>query len=427
MKLLANLTQGFGVALAANLGAGLFSLVRTRGLSDLRGPADLGFLSQVLQVQLFLTTVLGLALWGPLVRILAQTSEENESGRVLGTALTIQVSLMAFGLGSLALGWSWTSEWMLGSSGPSSHEVLIFLILAVPLQVFSGGVLQASLHQKAQFKFQQICLAWSSFAAAALCYPLIKIFGFQGALLSLMFQIVFTFLSYTLGVYFFAAFPPLSQLRVGFEKASALLKGGRTFLLYSLMQSGVPLIVRHWVIEAEGLAGNGILQGAFVFSSLSAPIWISLIWGRIYPALCAPDSDQSNWRPFFLTLLGSHLAFALMISLAGDTLSRLVLGPQFEAGNPWIFPFVLSDTFQLIIAAHSVRALAKGHDMTFLAVQASYFGLSLATNAVMIPRYGAQATVWTALFLALFLALVLEIQKGHRWILPTLGSAGKAS
>ena len=366
----------------------LISLVRTKAMALLLGPAGFGLFGMFMAVADFARSVAEMGINSSGVRQIAAAAGTADSARIALTAAVLRRTALVLGLAGAVLLAIFAVPVSTFTFGTADQAAAIALLgLAVFFRLVSDG--QAALIQGMRrigdlAKINVLGLLFGVPASIAIVYAL----GVEGVALAV---VVSAACVLAVSWWYARRVPVAKPTLTGGEaarEAGALLKLGFAFMTSAMLMMGAAYAVRMIVLRVEGLEAAGFYHAAWALGGLYVGVVLQAMGTDFYPRLVGAitDDELSN------RLVNEQAQVSLLLSGPG-VLATIALAPL-------ALIILYSPTF--VAAAEVLRWLCAGIALRVVTWPIGY--IIVARNARVL--FVVTEILWAALNVGLTFFLV---------------------
>ncbi len=202
----------------------------------------------------------------------------------------------------------------------------------------------------------------SSVLSIALLYPLLKVFGLNGAAVYFLLSGVLSVLIFSL--YNFRIIKKIftDKIIIDLKERNYIIKIGSVSLLSSFMFIGSFILLRKFVIENFGLTDNGVFQSVVTLSNSSFMFVYSFLSSYLLPKISKIENyskialELDNGFRFVLFLV---VPILILIFLYRDILINIVYSAAFLKAGDMIFYQFIGDSFKCLSGLFGLWMIAK--------------------------------------------------------------------
>lgn len=404
----------------------IFNTVTIKILAVLLGPSGIGMLSLLRQI--YSTTLIAATMSGQTALVQGGSSRDGNSRiNYLRTVLILFIISSLICALLLIILAPFLAKWMLNRTDETAVWLIRLLAFPVFLTVINGfffGVLNIFRHLGRMAAIQIIAAA----ATALLAYPIAFWVqqGYEQAIIGVvLFAPLVTFGLILLPIYEMKLLGPLFlSLHTGFQwrMAQKFYSFAGVTLVTALLQSGILLLVRSWIVADKGLSGAGIFDAAWTLSMTYITL-ITTAFGTYYlPTLSSLDS-----RPERVQLMQTMFRFTtilivpiiLSVVVLKPYILRLLFSAEFLPAIPLISWMLIGDYFKL-------TSWVKAYPMLAFAELRIFFWVELVFQLMFLVGAGASvhifnsmegiAVTFTVMYVLYYIASSVYAFKRHNFL-----------
>lgn len=411
-----NPKSGVLVSTAGVIGSAFLWLLSFKAIAYWMGPEGVGLFSQLRQMAQAATIGATFGGTNSVVQGLAERAEDTERARFRSTAARFigmtgvsVVSLMFLAAPEL-------TRFLLSSSAPELVAAVRWVALAVLLNV-GGTYAIAVLNGYRSYVHLAIAqIAGPAAMVALLSAAWVLRLPPAPALLAGSFVLCFG-LTCLLGIFGMSRLPgPAAGAPEGSlpsAESRAFLRFALSNLVAALSTTVTLLLVRSWVIEAEGLAFAGLFDAGWTLTFNYATLFLTACSAIYLPLLTAAagpaDQKACMLKTAYLVLGTSLLGCYAMVFLKGP-LINLLYSPQFQESGKALAVLVIAVLFRGISWVYGTMILATRNSRVLVISDLSLNLFLLCTTRYALDQQASlQALSW-AFVLPNFLYLVFVIE-----------------
>lgn len=380
--------------IGATTAAGMvISIVRTKILAVILGPASLGFMGALELVLDLSRTISQMGVNSSAVKQIAEARGSGDLERVARTATVLRrtavVSALA-GTAALALLARQVSEFAFGT--PEHADDIAWLSLALLPALIVGGQ-GAALQGMRRVRD----LALMGLTSSALCtvatVALVYLYGQDGVVPALVASAI---VSACVG-WLFCRKIALPRVQVtapeALSEVAALLRLGFAFLASALLMTGAALLARVFVTRHSGLDSAGLFQAAWTIAGLYVGIMLQAMGTDFYPRLVPAMArhDECN------RLVNEQTCIAVLLAAPG-VIATLTLAPlliplfyssRFDGAIEILRWITLGMALRVVTWPIGFIVVASGRPRLFIGVELAWAVVNVGLSWILVVKYGA--------------------------------------
>jgi PST family polysaccharide transporter len=406
----------------------LISMVRTKFVAILLGPAGIGLLGMYGQIITLVGTATGMGIGSSGVRQVAEAFGTNDNDRIARTVIALRrTAWLTGGYGLIIMVFlSGPISWV--TFGTNDHALPIaFLGVSLLLASISAG--QACvLRGTRRIADIAIITVLGALCSALISIPCFYVWGLKGIAPSLVLSAVAALIT----SWWYARRVPIKPLVMSWgesrNEARTLLTLGFSFMGAGLVSSASTYLIQRLLIRQFGVEEFGIYQAALALSGVLVAFVLNAMGADYYPRLTEAAGDNASVH----RMVNEQSQIAILLALPGLAammiFSPLIIeffySPSFVAAVPilrWCILGVLGRVFSWPLG---FVILAQGKGKLFLVTESLSYGLHLAAVYFFIRLWGingAGIAFFTLYVFSTFLMLfVIRRLIGATWNWPTV-------
>jgi PST family polysaccharide transporter len=374
------------------------SVVRTKVVAVVLGPAGMGVLAQANQLRLLLDRVVNLGIGAGVSKYAAQYhagGERDRLERFIGsvTALLLVSGTAVFVLAALFA--PRLAAWVFDSPDRWLYVLLVAVALPLSAQVALAGFL---LRGTLRFRAMAVSGVLSALAGLVVTVPLVLLFGLDGAVVSITLTALLG-----MAVHFVvlrrALLRPLglhpSPRRPGMGMVLDLSRFGLVTVVGQGSRALGELIIRSSVISGLGEAANGLYQVAWSASDQFFALIVGALFAYALPKLSTTADDREGSRTVYNQVMRVYLVGSIPLAVAALVTARfwipLLFSAEFLSADtilPWQFAAQMVVGFRTLTNA---GLLAREHFRPLITLALTQTVLQVAGYYLLVGDMGIDA------------------------------------
>lgn len=419
LKAFTKTTSGTIISLVLNT-------ITVKILAVLLGPSGVGLLSLLRQI--YTTTLIAATMSGQTALVQGGASRNADSRvKYLRTVLILfLISGLSCALLLILLA-PFLAKWVLDRTDNTGIGLVRLLALPVFLTVINGfffGVLNIYRHLG---RMAAIQIAAAT-VTALLAYPLALWVrqGYEQAIVGIVLLApLLTFGLILIPIHELKLFGPLfSSLHTGLQwkMARDFYSFAGVTLITALLQSGILLLIRSWIVADSGLSGAGIFDAAWTLSMTYITL-ITTAFGTYYlPTLSSLELKQERVQLMqtmfrFTTIL--IVPMILGVVVLKPFILRLLFSAEFLPAIPLISWMLIGDYFKLTSWVKAYPMLAFAELRTFFWVELIFHLMFLVGAGVSIRIFNKMegiAFTFTLMYVLYYIASTVYAHRRHSFL-----------
>lgn len=411
----------------------LISVVRTKLMAVMLGPAGLGLFGMFGSISNLTQTIAGLGVNSSGVRQIAAAVGSGDQKQVALTLRVLRVAAIVSGsMGALLLliFSKKIATFTFGDSGQSSRIAWLSVAVFLTLVSASQTALIQGVRRIADLAKMQVL---GALFGTILGIPLVFFYRERGVVPSLICVAAMTILtswwySRKLKANTMSIDHAGHNTKQTWEAARELVQLGVAFMISSLVTLGVSYSVRVMILHRLGLAATGVYQSAWTLGGMYVGFILQAMGADFYPRLTESIHDNAvtnrlvNEQAMVGLLLAGPGVLA-SISLA-PAIIMLFYGPRFHPAVGVLRWICLGALLQVISFPMGYVIVAKAKQLMFIACETSWAIASMLFAWTFVARFGLVgagiASFASYLFHWLMLYVIVYKINGFRWSLANL-------
>ena len=395
--------------------AGLW-LISFKVVAHWLGPEGVGLFSQLRQIAQAATVSATFGGTNSVVQGLADRHDEPGRRRFSTTAARLfTMSGVAVTLAMLILA-PWLARFLLASDDPELTASIRWIAVAVLLNVggtYALGVLNGY-------------RSFGYFAAAQIAGPATMAVILVGAwrqglassptLMAGAFVICFgmTFVAGALGLSRLRTPSPVTAIgRLTPDESRAFIRFALSTLLAALSSTVAILLIRSWMIEANGLAFAGLFDAGWTLTFNYTTLFLTACNAIYLPLLTASTREESQkscvLKTTYIVLSASVLICYLMVMLS-EPLIEFFYSPQFHESSHLLMVLVIAVVFRSTSWVYGAMIVATRNSKALIVSDLTLNLILLGTTWYALGQFSSLEAIGWAFVFSHFLYLVFVVE-----------------
>ncbi len=371
----------------------LFSIVRTKALAVLLGPAGVGQLSLYMSIVDLAQALAGFGVQSSGVRQIAESTGTGDTDRIARTAAALKRTSIVLGLLGAVLLAALAAPIASFTFGDDQHTLGVALLsLAIFLQLVAGGQIALTQGMRDIASLARIQIL-SGLATTAITVALVFVFGPAAIAPSIVTSAAALLaICWWYGRRLRISRAPMSTAQLA-EEVAPLLKLGFAFMLSAILGFGAAYAVRLLVTWEGGVAAAGQYQAAWALGGLYAGFILQAMGADFYPRLTAAAGDHRaanrlvNEQTQISLLLGGPGVLATLTF--APVAIWLFYSPAFYPAADILRWICLGVLLRIVSWPLGYVIIAKGRQMIFFWSEVISHGMNVVLALILVPRFGA--------------------------------------
>lgn len=370
----------------------IFSLLRTKALAYLLGPAGIGLVGLYTSIAATVGTVSGLGIGESGIREIAAAHGNRDQEKLSRTMTVLRRACLISGIFGLILCAAFALPLGKQVFGNSDHTLTI-AILGFTLLLGTVNSGEIALIQGTGRVTELAKLNIVSSIAGLLPILLIYVwFREKGIVPALLFSSLLT-----LGITcYFSRAIHLPTVRVTWREmipeTKLLLALGLAFMATGLLGTGKDMVVRSMITQNHGLVATGLYQAAWAVSGLFANFVLRAMGMDFYPRLTSMIDDHEA----MIRAVNQQIEVGILLVLPGViatiTCAPLVLSllysSKFNGASGMLAVFASGVFFKMASYPINMIQLAKGDARGFASIAILHSLFELAVTIILLMQFG---------------------------------------
>ena len=401
----------------------LMSLIRTKAMAVLLGPAGFGLMGALTAISDLARSIAAVGINSSGVRQIAESAATGDAERVARTAFVLRrvaVVLGLLGAVLLAVSSPLVSHVTFGDGGYTGAVAV--LSLAVLFRLISdgqGALLQGLRRITDMARISVYGSALSVVVAVALVYWL-REDGVAPAIVAIAAVSLLVSWWYSRKVQVLPVQMSLPEMKT---ETAALLRLGFAFMASGVLMMGAAYVVRLFIIRHEGLDAAGLYQSAWTIGGLYVGFILQAMGADFYPRLVGATEDHPTCNRLVneqaqVSLLLAGSGVVATVALAPYVL-MLLYSPAFAPAAETLRWICLGMALRVVTWPIGFIIVAKGRKTVFLLTDLAWAVVNVGLSCLLIQRFGAVgagiAFFASYLFHAMMIYPIVRAMSGFRW------------
>lgn len=373
-----------------------FSIVRTKAMAVLLGPAGVGLLGLYGSIADLTQSLAGMGIQSSGVRQIAEAVGSGEEARIARTATVLRRVALFFGLLGAVLLVGFARAISVFTFGTDQRATAVALLsLAVLFREVSVGQTALIQGMRRIADLARLTVLGALFGTV-ISIPVVYVFRERGIVPSLVAVAAMSVLTSWWYSRKIQIQKPSMAVSAVAEEASALLKLGLAFMASGFLTMGAAYAIRMIVLRTAGFEAAGLYQSAWALGGLYVGFILQAMGADFYPRLTGVARNNTECN----RLVNEQAQISVLLAgpgvIATLTFAPLVIAmfysAAFAAAVPLLRWICLGMTLRVVAFPMGYIVLAKGERQIFFFTEVAAAVVHVGLAWLLVRRFGVNGS-----------------------------------